>query len=435
LSIANAMRLYLVYCGVTSFLFAIAYTVAAVYRVQSVGLSPLQLVLVGTTLEVTYFLFNVPTGVVADTYSRRLSVIVGVLLWGLGLLVEGSFPIFVAILLAQVIGGIGYTFVEGAIEAWLTDEVGEEDVGRALLRGGQIGRVAAFVGIGASVGLASVRLNLPLLTAGALFLAFGGYLAVTMGERRVRRTTGEAVVGWQARVRGSVQEMTTTARIGAGVMRHRPLALTVLAVAAIFGGFTEGFDRLWEAHFLTVIGLPGLGALEPVVWFGIIEASAMLLGIGAAEVLRRRADLEQPVNAVRVLFGLEAALMAAVVVFALAGGFALAVAAYLVASMARSLVYPVYTAWINRGLDPQARATILSMSGQADALGQFTVGPALGALGSGFGLRVALTAAGLALMPAVLLYARAMGKVRGASEAAPESARTQACGGSSTNRD
>ena len=423
----RALRLYLVYSGVTAFLFAVAYTVAAVYRVQTVELSPLQLVLVGTTLEVTYFLFNVPTGIVADTYSRRLSVIAGVLLWGLGLVVEGSFPLFAAVLLAQVIGGMGYTFVEGAIEAWLTDEVGEEQVGSALIRGGQVGRVAAFGGIGASVGLASIRLDLPLLVAGASFIAFGAYLAATMREAPPRRAAGTGAVGtgavgWRARLRGPLREMGSTARLGAEAMRRRPLALTVLAVAAVFGGFSEGFDRLWEAHFLTVIGLPGLGALEPVVWFGVIAAGAMLLGIGAAEALRRRLDLAQPANAVRALFGLEATLMAAVVVFALAGGFALAVGAYVVASVSRSLVYPVYTAWINRGLDPQARATILSLSGQADALGQFTVGPALGALGSGFGLRAALTAAGLALMPAVLLYGRAMGKIKGSAESAMESA-------------
>src|SRR3712207_9035248 len=85
----EAYRLYLIFSGATAFFFALAYSVATVYRVEAAGLSPLQLVLVGTTLEVTYFLFNVPTGVVADTYSRRLSVIIGVFLWGLGLAVEG----------------------------------------------------------------------------------------------------------------------------------------------------------------------------------------------------------------------------------------------------------------------------------------------------------------------------------------------------------
>ena len=414
----RAYRLYLVFAGATSFLFALAYTVVAVYRVETAALSPLQLVLVGTMLEVTYFLFNVPTGVVADTYSRRLSVIVGVFLWGLGLAVEGSFPLFGAILLAQVIGGIGYTFVEGALEAWLIDEVGEEHVGAALLRGGQVGNVAAFAGIGASVAFASVRLNLPVLLAGGLFVVLGVFLARTMREPHFVPPPRVEAAGWRDRVNGSLREMGATTRTGARVIRRRPLALTILAVAAIFGGYSEGFDRLWQAHFLTVIGLPRLGVLEPVVWFGIIEAGAMLLGIGAAEAMRRRLDVERPERAVRALFGLEAVLMAGVVMFALAGSFGVAVAAFWLAAVARSLVGPLYTAWINRGVDPQVRATVLSMSGQADALGQFSVGPALGALGSAYGLRVALTAAGLALAPAVALYGRAIGRM--APRASPE---------------
>ena len=114
------------------------------------------------------------------------------------------------ILLAQVIMGIGYTFVEGAIEAWLTDEVGEERVGQILLRAGQVGRVAGFVGIGASVAIASLRLNLPLVVAGVLFLAFGGYLVIAMRETRFRRPVRNGAARWQERVRDSFGEMART---------------------------------------------------------------------------------------------------------------------------------------------------------------------------------------------------------------------------------
>ena len=400
-------QIYLAYCVGSSLLFATAYTVAAIYRVQVAGLDPFQLVLVGTTLEVTYFLFNVPTGVVADTYSRRLSVVIGVALWGVGLLLEGSIPRFSVILIAQVIGGIGYTFVEGAIEAWLTDEVGEEQVGPALLRGQQLGQVAALIGIGLSVGLASVRLNLPLQVAGAVFLAGAALLLRFMREPRFQRPP-RAAASWLPRTAGAFRDMVETTHAGARIVRGRPLALTILTVAALFGGFSEGFDRLWEAHFLTVIGLPGLGVLQPIVWFGIIEASALLLGVAGAGFLRRRFLVESPAVAVRVLFALETAIMVGAVLFALAANFPLAVAAYLIARVPRALVYPVYTAWINRGVDPRVRATVLSMSSQADALGQFTLGPAIGAIGSLAGLRVALTVAGSALMPAVRLYQRAM---------------------------
>ncbi len=131
-------RVYLIFSGATSLLFALIFTIMAVYRVQVAGTNPLQLVLVGTALEVTYFLFNVPTGVVADTYSRKLSVVIGVLLFGMGFVLEGSFPIFGAIILAQVIEGFGYTFMEGALEAWISDEVGEERVGQVFLRGSRL---------------------------------------------------------------------------------------------------------------------------------------------------------------------------------------------------------------------------------------------------------------------------------------------------------
>jgi len=57
--------------------FAIYATMSLVYQAAVVGLNPLQLVLVGTVLEASYFLADVPTGVVADVYSRRLSIVIG----------------------------------------------------------------------------------------------------------------------------------------------------------------------------------------------------------------------------------------------------------------------------------------------------------------------------------------------------------------------
>ncbi len=98
----------------------------------------------GTVLEATVFLFEIPTGLVADVKSRRLSIVVGYALIGLGFIVEGSFPVFAAVALAQVIWGIGYTFTSGATQAWVADEIGEERAGDAYLRGSQAGQVGAL---------------------------------------------------------------------------------------------------------------------------------------------------------------------------------------------------------------------------------------------------------------------------------------------------
>ena len=100
---ADAYKLYLVLSGIQSFAMTMVFTVNLVYQVKQVGLNPLQLVLVGTCLELTAFLMEIPTGVVADVYSRRLSVIIGIALLGLGFVVEGSFPLFEALLVAQTL--------------------------------------------------------------------------------------------------------------------------------------------------------------------------------------------------------------------------------------------------------------------------------------------------------------------------------------------
>jgi MFS transporter, DHA3 family, tetracycline resistance protein len=102
---------YLFVNGAFSLCFMLYATIASVYRIQTVGLNPLQLVLVGTVLELAVLIFEVPTGVLADTYSRRLSVIIGFFLIGAGFMLEGSVPVFLAVLVAQVIWGAGYTLI------------------------------------------------------------------------------------------------------------------------------------------------------------------------------------------------------------------------------------------------------------------------------------------------------------------------------------
>ena len=58
---------------VDGFLFHLDSTVYSVFLILQVGLDPLQLVLMGTILEVSYLLFEVPTRIVADAVSRKWS--------------------------------------------------------------------------------------------------------------------------------------------------------------------------------------------------------------------------------------------------------------------------------------------------------------------------------------------------------------------------
>ncbi len=142
-----AIPTYFLISAVAGLMFSAMSMVSTIYRVQVVELNPLQLILVGTVLEAAYFLGEIPTGVVADAYSRKLSLIIGYVMIGLGFMVEGLFPTFGMVLLAQVIWGVGATFLSGATSAWIAGEIGEERLTSVMIRGGQIGRVASILGI------------------------------------------------------------------------------------------------------------------------------------------------------------------------------------------------------------------------------------------------------------------------------------------------
>jgi MFS family permease len=131
----TARNHYLVTGFVWGALFAMMTTAFMVYQVEMAGLGPLQLVLVGTALEIGAFLFEIPTGVVADAWSRKGSVVVGFLIIGVAFVISGLNPRFEIIALSSFGWGIGWTFISGAKEAWLADEVGVEVSAGLMLKG------------------------------------------------------------------------------------------------------------------------------------------------------------------------------------------------------------------------------------------------------------------------------------------------------------
>jgi DHA3 family tetracycline resistance protein-like MFS transporter len=153
--------------------------------------------------------------------------------------------------------------------------------------------------------------------------------------------------------------------------------------------------------------LPAWPDVPPVVWIGLINAGGMLLSIGVAELLIRRWHVEGTRRLGPLLLANSAALILTVIAFGLAPTFGIAVAAALLISIFRSIQYPVATTWLNQHLPSRVRATVLSMMGQADALGQVAGGPIVGLVGLR-SLRAALVFAGLILTPALVLYSRGL---------------------------
>jgi DHA3 family tetracycline resistance protein-like MFS transporter len=319
---------------------------------------------------------------------------------GCGFALEGAIPEFIAVLAAQAVWGVGYTFISGALEAWIADEDTDRDLGRVYLRGEQADYIGSFVGIPASVLLGLVALNLPLIVGGVLTITLGLALFLTMPERNFRPSPREG--------RSSLHHAATTARSGVRLVRSRPVLLMLLAAALFAGMSEEGFDRLNPKQFLDVVGLPSVGGLDPVIWFGVIGAGGLVLSYLAAGIVARNLDVSSPAVAARLLLALDALTMAGMLAFALAGSFAFALGTFWFASLVRRVAEPVYLTWINEGLEPGVRATVISMSSQSGALGEASAGPVIGAIGNIFGVRPALTVAAVILSPTLLLYARAM---------------------------
>lgn len=404
----NAYVVFLVISGASSAFMGLYGTVSAVYRVQAAGLNPLQLVLVGTVLEAVCIITGIPTGLVADLYSRKLSVVIGLFLMGVGFVLEGAVPRFEIILLAQAVWGIGAMFVDGAQEAWIAGEIGEQRITHVFLRAAQAGQVAGIAGVIGAGLLASIRLNLPLVTGGVLMVALAFYALAAMPENAIQPAQRDERSAWG--------RMSRTVRESGRLIRHSPILLTLILVAAFMGMSSEGFDRLWEAHFLADVHFPALGGLKPVMWFSMLVVGAQLLSLVGTEIARRRVITRDSVSAARTLLLLNALLIGSVVVLGLAVSFPLALAAYWGSAVTRQISSPIYTGWLTESTDPRLRATVFSVYSQSDALGQIAGGPVIGAVGTIFNLRAALVATALTLLPALPLFARTARREAAASE-------------------
>lgn len=394
------MRPDLVYyiLSAVSSLASSMFVMLSVYYVVTVKMDPLQLVLVGTVLETAYFLSEIPTGVVADIYSRRLSIIIGFLLVGAAWILEGVIPLFLAILAAEAVRAVGEAFLSGATEAWLADEVGEMNVGPILIRSGQIRRIVSIAGTVITVALASWLMNLPIIFGGVLMLALGVFLILFMGEKGFTPKP-HAERNWRV--------MFTTFRQGTHVVRASPVLLVVVLISLVMGISSEGYDRLWEAHLLTNFTFPLQDKLQPVIWFGVISICESLISLFVVERNRRRLEYasQNPKLTARWLMLLSFLSIITGLGLALSGNFLLAFGVLMLRGAVFSYYGPLYDAWLIQHIRSDVRATVISMMGQSNAIGQIAGGPGVGAIGKFVSIRAALTLSALLFLPAPLMYA------------------------------
>ena len=180
----------------------------------------------------------------------------------------------------------------------------------------------------------------------------------------------------------------------------------------LFGAASEGFDRLGVAIWLQKLTLPELFGLDPIAWFAVFSAGGIIIGLGVTEILKRRVDVGSERGIAIALILVTSALAVAMAVFGLSELFWLSLIAMWTAHAMRNAYDPLFLVWINRGLDPQIRATVISAFGQGDAIGQVSMGPIIGWIGVARSLSTAIVTSAAFLIPSIGIFAMASRRQR-----------------------
>ena len=269
----RARRAYYVFRTVAPFAFALWLAMANLYFATAITADPFRLAMLLVVLEVSSFAFETPTGLIADSFSRKWSMVIGYLIWGGGFLLQAFVPIYEVTLVSQAIWGLGFTFVSGAPEAWLVDELGQEEASALFLRGAQIAQVSTLLGIAASTALATLHLALPIALERGGYDTAGGAAG---GGHAGRRIPAGRVKGLGIR---AIPAYGVSATIR--LVRERAVLRSVVFIGVVIGSSVGGFDALYAPHIVQDFVLP---VFEPEIWFGLLLAGVTLADLTLARI-------------------------------------------------------------------------------------------------------------------------------------------------------
>ena len=355
------------------------------------GLSNLEAFAANAFFTVGMVVFEVPTGIVADTIGRRVSYLLGtvtlaastlfyVLLWQ----IEAPFWEWA---IASMLLGLGFTFFSGAVEAWLVD---------ALAATGFTGEIETVFGRGQIVTGAGM------LTGSVA----GGFVAaqISLGAPFVLR--GVVLVVMFVVAFRMMHDVGFTPEKGG-----RPLAeMRKIAEASIEYGWRVPAVKwlMVEALFTGGVGIYGFYALQPYLLelygdpeayqvaglVAAVVAGAQILGGMAAPRIRRM--FKRRTSALLVTATLSAASLA---VMGAIESFAVVIAAVVVWGLLFAATMPIRQAYLNGLIPSRQRATILSFDSMMTSSGGVWAQPALGRAADAWGYAPSyLIAAGISTL-------------------------------------
>jgi predicted MFS family arabinose efflux permease len=367
--------------------------VSALYLVVTADLTASQLVLYGAASALVIFIAEVPAGVIADTISRKWSLVLAHLVMGVGMVMLGLVTAFPLLLATQLFWGLGWTFSSGADVAWITDELDRPDrIARVLVaraRWEQIGSAIGIVGFGALAW--ALGLGPAAVTAGLAMILLGLAVAARFPERNFTRTRTNR---WRAAL--------AIFRRGVALARGDRQIRVVLAATMLVNGASIAYDFAFRKQLLD-LGFPT--APDPIVWFALLGLVTLALAILALRIVEARIDGAGVARRTYALAALIGAL-GLVVLGQAPDDFPAIVGVLLITGLAAPVTRAVSVIWVNRRTTSDVRATVHSFLQQAESVGEMTGGLALALLAAATDLPLTLTASGLLLLAAALLVAR-----------------------------
>jgi MFS family permease len=364
------------------------------------GLSNLQAFAANAFFTAGMVLFEIPTGIVADRWGRRVSFLCGTLTLaattGLYVLLWQLRSPFVWWAIVSALLGLGFTFFSGATEAWLVDALTatrfDGQLEGVFARGQIIGGAMMLGGSVAGGYLAQLtNLGVPYVVRAGILIGVFVLALFAMHD-----------IGFTAH-RGD-HPLTEMRKIVDNSVEH---GLKVPAVrATMLAGLFSGGVGIYVYYALQPYLLDLWGDQRAYGIAGLVAAiSAGAQIVGGLLTERIRAAFQRRTSALLILQSMSVLML---VVMGLVGNFWLVVVAITISGLAESAGQPIRQAYLNGMIPSQQRATILSFDSLIDNAGGIVAQPALGKSADvwGYPASYLLSAAGTALALPFLARAR-----------------------------
>jgi MFS family permease len=372
----TVQRTYLLLTLLTTLAASFIWGVNTLFLLDA-GLSNAEAFAANAFFSVGQLIFEVPTGVVADTRGRRLSFMLGagtlLLSTLLYLLMWQLQAPFWGWAIASILLGLGFTFFSGATEAWLVDALSATGFTGSLEK--VFGRAQVVAGGAMLTGSVAGGVVAQLTDLGVPYLLRAGMLGVTL-----------AIAWWFMHDIGFTPERgVTTATAVRNVvsgavnsgLRNRPVRWLMLASPFIGGvGFYAFYA--FQPYLLELYGDPNAYSIAGLA--AAIVAGAQILGglivPYVRRIFRRRTDA-------LILGGLLNVALLAVV--GLVPNFWLAIVLLATWGLIFAFEMPLRQAFINGLIPSEQRATVLSFDSFMGSGGGVVIQPALGRVADVFG--------------------------------------------------